>query len=352
MRKIDYQLQSKQVIDIEIVEMLTKLHEFKGEQNMFLNIKADTLTSLLEIAKIQSAEASNKIEGIYTTNERLKQLVLDKTMPKTRGEEEIAGYRDVLKTIHENYEYIPLKTSYILQLHRDLYKYGSKNFAGKFKTMDNVITEETASGEKRVRFVPLESWETPSAIEEMCLKYMDAIELYETDALLTIPMAILDFTCIHPFNDGNGRMSRLLTLLLLYRAGYHVGKYISIEKKIEQTKEQYYKALQMSSKGWLEGINDYKPFVKYMLSILIACYREFNERVNIWNNKTLSKSEQIAEIIKNTLGAITKTEIKEQCSGIAEITVQRALADLVEKGDIIKIGGGRYTKYVWNSDRK
>ena len=352
MRKFEYLEQSKRLIDSEIVEMLAKIQEFKGEQNMFLNIKADTLTSLLEIAKIQSAEASNKIEGIYTSNERLKQLVLDKTMPKTRGEEEIAGYRDVLKTIHENYEYIPLKTSYILQLHRDLYKYGSKNFAGKFKTMDNIITEETASGEKRVRFVPLESWETPTAIEETCKAFNQAIDEYEINPLFAIPMAILDFNCIHPFNDGNGRTSRLLTLLLLYRAGYHVGKYISIEKKIEQTKEQYYNALQESSKGWLEGINDYKPFVKYMLSILLACYREFNERVNIWNNKPLSKAEQIAQIIKNTLGAITKTEIKEQCPDIAEVTVQRALADLTEKGDIKKIGGGRYTKYVWNSYRK
>ena len=352
MRQIDYLKTSKEVIDIEIVETLTQLHELKGEQNMFINVASDTLTSLLEIAKIQSAEASNKIEGISTSDIRLKQLLLDKTMPRTRGEEEIAGYRDVLKTIHENYEHIPLKTSYILQLHRDLYKYGGKNFAGKFKTVNNVITEETITGEKRVRFIPLESWETSSGIDEICEKYIKAIELDGANELLIIPMTILDFTCIHPFNDGNGRMSRLLTLLLLYRAGYHVGKYISIEKKIEQTKEQYYNALQQSSIGWIEGKNDYKPFVKYMLGVLLACYREFNERVNIWSNKPLSKSEQIAEIIKSRLGAITKAEIKRQCPDIAEITIQRALADLVKKGDIIKIGGGRYTKYVWNSDRK
>lgn len=352
MLQFNYLEISKKMVDIEVLDMLTKLHEFKGEQNMYLNIKADTLSALLEIAKIQSSEASNKIEGIYTSNERLKQLVLDKTMPKTRGEEEIAGYRDVLKTIHENYKYIPLRTSFILQLHRDLYNYSSKGFGGKFKITDNVITEETDSGEKRVRFVPLASWETPSAIERMCEQFNYVTEVEGIDALLVIPMAILDFTCIHPFNDGNGRMSRLLTLLLLYRAGYHVGKYISIEKKIEQTKEHYYNALQESSIGWLEGKNDYKPFVKYMLSILLACYREFNERVNIWDNKPLAKSKRIADIIKNTLGAVTKTEIKQQCPDIAEITVQRALADLVEKGDIIKIGGGRYTKYVWNSDRK
>ena len=332
--------------------MLTQLHEFKGEQNLFLNVKTDALVSLLEIAKIQSAQASNKIEGIYTSDERLKQLVLDKTMPKTRSEEEIAGYRDVLRTIHENYDYIPLKPALILQLHRDLCIYGGKSFGGKYKTIDNVITEETTAGEKRVRFVPVESWETPRAIEQLCESYTQATELEGVNPLLAIPMAILDFTCIHPFNDGNGRMSRLLTLLLLYRAGYNVGKYISIEKKIEQTKEQYYESLEKSSEGWHENKNDYKPFVKYMLSILLACYRDFNERVNIWNNKPISKSERIVEIIKNTIGAITKSQIKQQCPDIAEITIQRALADLTEKGEIMKISGGRYSKYVWNSDKK
>lgn len=352
MRKFEYLEQSKRLIDSEIVEMLAKIQEFKGEQNMYLNVREDTLIALKEIAKIQSTDASNKIEGIYTNDERLKQLVLDKTLPKNRDEEEIAGYRDVLRTIHENYEYIPLKPSFILQLHRDLYKYSSKSFGGKYKATDNYIVEETEQGEKIVRFKPLDAWETPTAIEETCKAFNQAIDEYEVNPLFAIPMAILDFNCIHPFNDGNGRTSRLLTLLLLYRAGYHVGKYISIEKKIEQTKEQYYNTLQESSIGWLDGKNDYKPFVKYMLSILLACYREFNERVNIWDNKPLAKSKRIADIIKNTLGAVTKTEIKQQCPDIAEITVQRALADLVEKGDIKKIGGGRYTKYIWNSDRR
>ena len=352
MREFEYHTKAKEIMDFEIVEMLSKLHEFKGGQNVFVKMKTDTLDALLTIAKIQSTEASNKIEGIHTSNDRIKQLALDKTLPKTRGEEEIAGYRDVLRTIHESHDYIPFKPAYILQLHRDLYKFSGKNFSGKFKTINNVITEETLSGERRVRFEPLESWETPGAIEELCNQYTIAVEEYDTDELLAIPMAILDFTCIHPFNDGNGRMSRLLTLLLLYKAGYIVGKYISVERKIEQTKDQYYKALQESSINWKEGKNDYQPFVKYMLSILLACYREFNERVMIWDNKPLSKFDRIADILKNTLGPITKSQIKDQCPDIAEITIQRALAELVEKGDLIKIGGGRYTKYVWNSDRK
>lgn len=352
MRNYDYKKLINTVLTPEIVEMLTRIHEYKGEQNLYLDGKEDALTALLEIAKIQSAEASNKIEGIYTSNERLKQIVLDKTMPKTRSEEEIAGYRDVLKTIHENYEYIPLKSSFVLQLHRDLYKYSGQGYGGKYKTNDNVITQENEKGEKFIRFIPVEAWETPTAIESICTAYNQAIETDGADALLVIPMLILDFLSVHPFNDGNGRMSRLLTLLLLYRAGYNVGKYISIEKQIEQTKENYYDALHASSVNWYESENDYKPFIRYMLGVILATYREFNERVNIWSKKPLTKTERVADIIKNKLGAITKSEILAQCPDIAEITVQRTLADLTEKGDIIKIGGGRYTKYVWNADRK
>ena len=352
MRSYDYEKLINIVLTPEIVEMLTRIHEYKGEQNLYLDGKENTLTALLEIAKIQSAEASNKIEGIYTSNERLKQIVLDKTMPKTRSEEEIAGYRDVLKTIHENYEYIPLKPSFILQLHRDLYKYSGLGYGGKYKTNDNVITQENEKGEKFIRFLPVEAWETPTAIESICIAYNQAIETDGADALLVIPMLILDFLSVHPFKDGNGRMSRLLTLLLLYRAGYNVGKYISIEKQIERTKESYYDALHESSVNWHENKNDYKPFIRYMLGVILAAYREFNERVNIWSKKPLAKTERVAEIIKNKLGAITKSEIVAQCPDIAEITVQRTLAELTEKGDIIKIGGGRYTKYVWNEDRK
>ncbi len=338
-------------IDNELLEMLTKLHEFKGEQDLYLNASADTLTALLEIAKIQSAESSNKIEGIYTSSERLKQLVLNKTNPSNRNEEEIAGYRNVLKTIHENYNYIPIKPSYISQLHKELYSFSSKDYGGKYKSTDNVITQENEKGEVFVRFKPIEAWETPDAMEKVCESFDKAVNESSGNILLLIPMFILDFLCIHPFNDGNGRMSRLLTLLLLYKAGYNVGKYISIEKKIEQTKEFYYDALFTSAQGWHNNQNDYLPFIKYMLRVLLSAYRDFNERVNIWETNQPTKPRRIADIIKNKLGAITKTEIKEICPDIAEITIQRTLADLVAKGDIKKIGGGRYTKYIWNSDK-
>ena len=239
-----------------------------------------------------------------------------------------------------------------MQLHKELYAYSGKEYGGKYKVGDNVITQENESGEKFVRFTPVEAWMAPEAMEKACAAFNQAVEQYAVNPLLLIPMFILDFLCIHPFNDGNGRMSRLLTLLLLYRSGYNVGKYISIEKKIEETKEQYYDVLLQSSQGWHDNKNDYLPFIKYMLSVLLASYRDFRERVQIWVQKPLTKPQRIAEIIKNKLGTITKSEIKEQCTDISEITIQRTLAELVDKGDIQKIGGGRYTKYVWNSERR
>lgn len=349
MRSFDYKEEWKKLLTPEIVMYLTQIHEFKGEQTLFIEAKADTLSQLVDIAKIQSTEASNKIEGIYTSDERLKALVKDSTRPRTRNEREIAGYRDVLNTIHENHDYIPPKPSIILQLHRDLYKFEGMDIGGRYKTSDNIIEEQDAEGNKSVRFRPMPAWETPEAIEKICQSYDEALNSENIDALIIILMFVLDFLCVHPFNDGNGRLSRLLTLLLLYRSGYIVGKYISIEKLIEQTKEIYYESLQLSSAGWHENKNDYEPFVKYMLGVIVAAYREFSSRVSLLTTQGMSKPDRVKEIIRATLGPITKTEILAKCPDISQVTVQRALADLVDKGDIIKLGGGRYTKYIWNN---
>lgn len=349
MRSFDYKEEWKKLLTPEIVMYLTQIHEFKGEQTLFIEAKADTLSQLVDIAKIQSIEASNKIEGIYTSDERLKALVKDSTRPITRNEREIAGYRDVLNTIHENHDYIPPKPSIILQLHRDLYKFEGMDIGGRYKTSDNIIEEQDAEGNKSVRFRPMPAWETPEAIEKICQSYDEALNSENIDALIIIPMFVLDFLCVHPFNDGNGRISRLLTLLLLYRSGYIVGKYISIEKLIEQTKEIYYESLQLSSAGWHENKNDYEPFVKYMLGVIVAAYRDFSSRVSLLTTQGMSKPDRVKEIIRATLGPITKTEILAKCPDISQVTVQRALADLVDKGDIVKLGGGRYTKYIWNN---
>ena len=351
MRKYEFQNEWQKLLVPDIVALLTQIHEFKGEQNLFVEANSDTLTQLVEVAKIQSTEASNKIEGIYTSDERLKKIVLDKTTPRTRNEQEIAGYRDVLATIHESYEYIPLRPTMILQLHRDLYKFSGMSIGGNYKNSDNVIAETDSAGNRFVRFQPVPAWETPEAIDFACKAYDEAVQS-GADPLLVIPMFILDFLCIHPFNDGNGRMSRLLTLLLLYRSGYIVGKYISIEKVIEQSKETYYETLQQSSAGWHENQNDYAPFVRYILGVIVAAYRDFSSRVQVLVTSGMSKPDRIREVIKGTLGKITKAEIMEKCPDISQITVQRTLIELQKKGEIIKLGGGRYTSYTWNRERE
>lgn len=348
MRDYNYIQKWEKLLTPQIVSLLTTIHEFKGRQTLFIEANSDKLLDLLEIAKIQSTEYSNKIEGIYTSDDRLKQIVLDKTMPKTRSEKEIAGYRDVLNTIHANYEYIPIIPSMLLQLHRDLYKFSGEGYGGKFKSSDNIIAEVGRNGEKSIRFKPVPAWQTAESINDLCSAFNEIIESENVDSLLLIPMFILDFLCIHPFDDGNGRMSRLLMLLLLYRSGYIVGKYISLEKIIENSKESYYEVLKESSYGWHENENNYEPFVRYTLGIIVSAYREFESRVILVSKVNVSKSERISEIIKGHIGKITKSEIMKLCPDISQTTVQRTLNNLLENGQITKIGGGRYTSYTWN----
>lgn len=350
MRNYNYIDDLEKFLTPDVVSMLTQIYEFKGKQNIFTESNIDVLTGLIEIAKIQSTESSNKIEGIYTSDERIKKLILSKTNPVNRAEEEIAGYRDVLNTIHSSYEGIPVKPNIILQLHRDLYKFNVSSSGGQYKNNDNVISEEDALGNKFVRFKPVEAWATSINMEKLCEAFNEAILNETVNPLIIIPMFILDFLCIHPFNDGNGRMSRLLTLLLLYRSGFMVGKYVSLEKLIESTKENYYEALQESSKGWHENKNDYAPFVKYMLSIIIAAYREFVSRCNVIMDKKLSKPDRVAKIIEDSFEKVTKQFILNKCPDISETTVQRTLNELLKQGKIIKKSGGRYSSYIWNRE--
>lgn len=352
MRALNYKIEYQKLLTPEIVSYLTQIHEMKGRQNLFVEARKDALAKLLEIAKIQSTEASNRIEGIVTTDDRLKKIVMNKTTPRGRSEREIAGYRDVLNTVHENYDYIPIRPGMILQLHRDLYKFSNTSVGGSFKSSDNGIAEELPDGTKRVRFQPVPAWETPEAMDALCNALREALADPELDPLLLIPMFVLDFLCIHPFNDGNGRMSRLLTLLLLYRSGYFVGKYISIERLIADSKGTYYEVLQESSTGWHEGNNDYLPFVRYMLGIVVAAYREFAARVDTLVTKGLSKPDRVREIVRNTTGRITKAQMMNQCPDISQKTVERALADMLKNGKILKIGGGRYTSYTWNWEKE
>ena len=348
MREFDFKASAAKLLTNDTVNMLGMIHEYKGQQNLFIEAKADVLSHLLEIAKIQSTEASNRIEGIYTSDARIQALVKEKSAPRNRNENEIAGYRDVLATIHENYDYIPPRANVILQLHRDLYQYSGVGIGGRFKNTDNVIEEVTADGEQRVRFRPVSAFETPDMVEALCNQFLREVDRGEVDPLLLIPMFVLDFLCIHPFNDGNGRMSRLLTLLLLYRSGYIVGKYISIEMLIEKTKDTYYDALQASSTGWHDGTNDYMPFVSYTLGIIKSAYKIFSERVEHLTTKGISKPERVRQFIENKLGKVTKKDIMDACPDISTTTIEKALGELVKDGTIIKIGNGRGTGYVYN----
>lgn len=348
MREFDFKASAAKLLTNDIVNMLGYIHEYKGQQNLFIEAKTDVLSHLLEIAKIQSTEASNRIEGISTSDARIQALVREKSAPRNRNENEIAGYRDVLATIHENYDYIPPRANVILQLHRDLYQYSGMRIGGQFKNTDNVIEEELANGTKRVRFRPATAFETPDMIESLCNQFLREIDRGEVDPLLLIPVFVLDFLCIYPFNDGNGRMSRLLTLLLLYRSGYIVGKYISIEMLIEKTKDTYYDALQASSEGWHEGTNDYVPFVSYTLGIIKSAYKTFSERVEHLTTKGLSKPERVRQFIENKLGKVTKKDIMDACPDISQTTVEKTLGELVKKETIIKVGNGRGTGYVYN----
>ena len=346
MHEFDFINRPKDLLTPEVVSILTRLHECRGRQELFIEAEADVLTALLEVAKIQSTGASNRIEGIYTTDERLNAIVQDKVKPRNRNEEEISGYRDVLATIHESYEYIAPRPNNILQLHRDLYSFSSSAVGGVYKNSDNIIAEKHADGTETVRFRPVPAFQTADAMLNLCTRFNDAIEAGTYDPLLLMPVFILDFLCIHPFNDGNGRMSRLLTLLLLYRAGFIVGKYISIEMLIEKSKDSYYEALQASSQNWHENGNDYLPFLTYMLGIVVKAYNEFEDRVEYLHHRKMSKADRIKALIEKTPGKISKKEIAQACPDISVTTIERTLAELVASGYIDKVGVGRATAYV------
>lgn len=344
MREFNYNKLKDIKWDSEILCLVAKIHEYKGKQTLFLKQKTATLDKLVEIAKIQSTEASNKIEGIVTTATRIKQLCGQKTAPRNRDEEEISGYRDALSLIHESYEYIPIKSSYILQLHQVLYRYSQRGIGGRFKNTQNFIAEVRENGEQIVRFMPLDPFETPMAIEAICESFNREMDNCKIDPLILIPAFIIDFLCIHPFNDGNGRMSRLLTTLLLYRAGYAVGKYVSLENKIEKTKASYYEALEKSDVNWNTEGNDITAFIKYILGTILAAYRDFEDRITIVEGKA-SSLDMVRNAVNNMIGKFTKNDIMERVPSIGKTSVENALKTLLQEGVIGKAGKGKATFY-------
>lgn len=348
MRGFDYSKLSNMKWDNEILLLCSKIHECKGRQDLFVRQKPAQLVRLIEVAKIQSTESSNRIEGIVTTSTRIKKLVEEKTAPKNRDEKEILGYRNVLNTIHDSHEYISVSKNHILQLHRDLLQPAGISHGGNFKNVQNYIKETKPDGTEVVRFTPLAPYETPEAIDMICNSFRDTLALEIVDPLILIPAFICDFLCIHPFNDGNGRMSRLLTLLLLYKCGYEVGKYISIEKQIETTKDVYYDVLQEIDHGWHEEENDPTPFIKYMLEMVLGCYMEFEERVGVMEETGVKSSsyDVIKAYVDNKLGKFTPADVLAECPSVGRTSIFNALKKLVEEGYIEKHGERKAAFYV------
>ena len=348
MRKFDYTKLSEKMWDTEIVSYIAKIHECKGRQDLYIRQKPVELERLVEIARVQSTEYSNKIEGIVTTSSRIKQLMEDKTTPRNRDENEIMGYRDVLNTIHESHDFIPVRPTYILQLHRDLLKRAGLSYGGHFKNVQNYINETRPDGSQFTRFTPVAPYETEAAIEAICVSYEQTLSVEAVDPLILIPAFICDFLCIHPFNDGNGRMSRLLTLLLLYQNGYEVGKYISIEKQIESTKDAYYDALQRADYGWHDEQNDPTPFIRYMLKVILACYTEFEERVGMMSTEgAKSTAYDMAKVyVSGKIGKFTSADVIAACPGAGRSALLAALKRLTEENVVVRMGSGRSTYYV------
>jgi Fic family protein len=351
MREFNYSILPPELMNHEIMNLVSAIHEYKGKQDLFIEAKPDILEAMLAIAKIQSTGASNRIEGIHTTDKRLEDLMKMKAEPRTRSEREIAGYRDVLGLIHESYDYMQPRANVILQMHRDLYQYNPSSIGGAFKNADNVIAETDSEGNSLIRFQPLSAFETPDAVNRLTDTFIIAINSQKFDALLLIAMFVLDFLCIHPFNDGNGRMSRLLTLLLLCRGGYIVGKYISIEMIIEKTKETYYDVLADSSQNWRGHNNSYLPFTKYFLEICLSAYKEFESRVEHLQTRKLPKPDRIKKLFDNTLQKLSKKDIQAKCPDISLSTIETTLLALVKDEYIIKINAGKNTSYIRNTNK-
>ena len=344
MREFNYSLIRTQKWDSELLSLIAAIYKEAGKQELYLKQRPQELEKLVEIAKIQSTEASNAIEGIVTTSTRIRQLVEEKTTPHNRDEQEIAGYRDALNIIHESFDAIPVTQNYILQLHKIMYSHMNNPMAGRTKNVQNYITATYPDGHTEILFTPLEPYETPEALDRICGEFNKVIGNMELEPLIAIPVFIHDFLCIHPFNDGNGRMSRLLTSLLLYRCGFYVGRYISLEAKIAKNKDLYYSALRESQTGWHEGTEDAVPFIKYILGTVLAAYKDFEDRFALVEIKRTAL-ETVRMASQSKIGRFTKQDIRELCPSLSLSAIESALRKMVEDGELKREGSGKNICY-------
>lgn len=344
MRIFNYSSIKDQKWGSDTLGLIAAIYRYAGKQELYLNQRPEKLDKLVDIAMIQSTETSNAIEGIVTTSSRLRQIINEKTTPRDRNEQEIAGYREALSIIHESFDVIPITQNYILQLHKIMYSHTNNPMAGRTKSVQNYISAAYPDGRMETLFTPLAPYETPEALDRICEEYNRVIGNMEVEPLIAIPVFIHDFLCIHPFNDGNGRMSRLLTTLLLYRNGFYVGRYISLEAKIAQTKDLYYDALAKAQTGWHDGEEDATPFINYLLGTILAAYKDFEERFELIEAK-LPAHEMVRRATLKKIGRFNKQNIRELCPTLSDSSIEGALRKLVDSGELKREGNGKNTCY-------
>lgn len=346
MKKFDYSFLDNGLLPANLINITGTIYSLKAGAKIRQGEYEKIFTELEKIAIVQSVKSSNAIEGIITSDERIEEIVNQNSKPLNHNEKEIAGYRDALNEIHLHYDYIEFNEDTILRLHEIMMAYTGVEDAGKYKVNQNYVIEEDRQGNRKVRFKPLAPRETQNAMEQLVLAYNDACNNTNINQMLLIPCVILDFLCIHPFRDGNGRMSRLLTLLLLYKNGFDVGKYISFEDQINNSKGNYYEALRLSSINWIENEQSYVPFIENFLLTLYMCYKELDKRFSIVNSNKITKKARIEATVLNNLTPISKAEICKILPDVSPTTVESVLGTMVKNGAVKIIGSGRNTKYM------
>lgn len=346
MRKFDYSFLNNGLLPANLVNLTANISALKTMAGVRKEEFTQIFTELEAVAKVQSIKSSNAIEGIVTSDERIAAIVNQNSAPLNHNEAEIAGYRDALNEIHLGYQHIDFRESDILRLHEIMMTFTGYEYGGQYKTDDNVILEVDSEGNRRIRFRPTPANETAKAMEQLVLAYMEARSNANINQLLLIPCVILDFLCIHPFRDGNGRMSRLLSLLLLYKSGFDAGKYVSFEEQINNYKAYYYESLRESSEGWDSNKNSYFPFIENFLSTLYMCYKELDKRFAVLNGKKITKTARIEATVLNSLTPLSKSEICKILPDVSPTTVEAVLGTMVKRGDIKRLGSGRATRYI------
>jgi Fic family protein len=345
LRRFDYSFLEHGMLPAGLVNTVSAISELKERASERKEGFREVFARLETIARIQSVKGSNEIEGIVTTDRRINEIVLQNSAPLNHNEAEIAGYRDALTLIHENHASLDIRESDILRLHEIMLSYLT-DAGGRYKERDNVIIDIDATGMRSVRFTPVPASETPKAMEQLVLAYMDARSNYKINQLLLIPCFILDFLCIHPFEDGNGRISRLLSLLLLYKNGFDAGRYVSFEEQTNRFKGWYYQTLKESSIGWHTGENTYFPFMENFVTTLLLCYKELDKRFAVVHSKRVTKRARIEATVLNSLLPISKQEISLILPDVSPTTIEAVLSSMLKSGLIEKVGAARATKYI------